>query len=91
MVPSELVDVLLKRLFHLVGTLLGNHRAQCIGNEYAHHIALLFESLLISFILHATGTHKERISLGTTQLANYNLTHIKGRQLTNDKITELRT
>ena len=58
MVPAKLVDTLLYGYFHLVGTLLGYHAAYGIGNERAHHVALVRQTVLIGFIFHAAGTYK---------------------------------
>ena len=63
MLPTQLVDALLQGYLHLVGTLLGNDTTQGIGNEHTHHIALLFQALLIGLILHPCGTDKQGISL----------------------------
>ena len=71
--------------------MLCNDAAQGIGNEHTHHVALLFEPLLIGLEFNTTGTDKKSIGLTTSQLTENNFTHIKVWQLPNHKEAKLRT
>ena len=86
--PSQLVNAFLQCFLHLVCTFLSNHTTQCIGYEHPHHIALLFQPLLISLKLQTTGTNKECKSLRTTKLAQDDVSHFKVGLLVHHEIRE---
>ena len=60
-VPPQLMDALLESNLHLVGSLLGNHGTQRVGNEHTHHVALLLQLLLIGFVAGAAGADEEGV------------------------------
>ena len=61
MVPAQLVDAGLQGLLHLVGTFLGDHTTQGIGNKHTHHITCLHQTTLILLIPDACCGDKESI------------------------------
>ena len=69
MMPSQLADAFLERFFHAVGRFLGNHAAQCIGNEHAHHVALFFQPVLVFLEFLSRRTDEHGVCLGTPKLA----------------------